>query len=312
MEKIDAIVLAGDREGYRSVGRRNKCLLEIEGKPLLHVVLEALCQSLHVAEIYVVGPEELLGRSLGSVSWGKPVTVVAQGANVVENFHLAFQEKLSRRGEDPYVLICAGDMPFLTCREVDRFVEGSGYREYDCVVGFSSRQSLLPFRSYGIRLGCVYFRQFAGRIANLLIGNPLEAKNFDYVRRLYRLRYQKKLVNYLRLLLEVIRSDLRKGEIVRLSLLAQLGLQLDRLGLSGIARIVGKMSDVGRFERCAGDILGARISAFCMDPSFGALDVDSARELEIYRRHLQEFRSHVTSLLAAATLVDPGGKAVSP
>lgn len=298
MEGIDAIVLAGDREGYSSVGRGNKCLLEIDGKPLLHSVLEALCQSLHIEAVYVVGPEGPLGRAVAGISWGKPVTVVAQGDNVVENFHLAFQEKLKRRA-DPYVLICAGDMPLLTAWEVDRFIAGSDYRARDCVVGFSSRGSVLHFRPYGIRLGCVYFRQFAGRIANLIIGNPLEAKNLEYVRRLYRVRHQKRLVNYLRLLVEILRSDLRKWELVRLSLLAQTGLQLDRLGLGGLAAIIGRMTDVTWFERCAGNILGARVATFCMEPSFGALDVDSERELEIYRRHQSEFRSYVAARLAA-------------
>lgn len=79
-----------------------------------------------------------------------------------------------------------------------------------------------------------------------------------------------------------------------------MGLQLDRVGLGGLAEAIGRMTDVAWFERCAGNILGARVAVFCMEPSYGALDVDDERELEVYRMHDREFRALVASHLAAA------------
>ena len=304
MGEIDAIVLAGNREGYQPVGASNKCLLEIGERPIIHYVLDALEQSARVSSIYLVGPAEELARAIEGVNYTKPVILIQQGSTVIENLVLAHQRKLQDRA-DPYVLILGGDVPFLTGWEVDRFVELSRYRESDCVVGFSEQSTLRYFEPYGLRFGCVYMRQFTGRVSNMILANPAAATHLDYIQRLFRLRHQRSLRNSLRLVWEILSSDLQKPELLLLTLMAQLGLQLDRLHLRSLSRLLGRLNDVERFERCASKVIGARVKTYCMKMSFGALDVDHAWELDIYRRHYAEIKSLISEQIAKFRALSP-------
>lgn len=290
---MDAIVLAGTREGYVPVGedRGNKCLLEVGGRPLVSHVLAAIKSSPLVGNIYLVGHVAELSDTLDE-DMLEGVFTVEQGSNLVENVTIGYTAKL-KENTDPYVIILSGDMPFLTSTEVERFISRSGYRNFGCVVGFSSKSSLVPFEAYSIKLGCIYFRQFTGRIANMLIADPSSATNLEYLRKLYKLRYQKRFKNYVKLVQMLLESDLDKFALMKLSFLAQLGLRLDNWGLRGLARLVGRFSDVGVFERNITRIFGTRFHAFCMEDSFGALDVDSVNELEVYRRNFSRFSSYV-------------------
>ena len=54
-----------------------------------------------------------------------------------------------------------------------------------------------------------------------------------------------------------------------------------------------RLHDVSRYERCASQVLGARVTSLCMHPSFGALDVDRERELEIYRNRFDEIKAEI-------------------
>ena len=290
---VDAIVLAGTREGYVPVGedRGNKCLLEVGGRPLVSHVLRALKTCPRVGDVYIVGHVEELSTALGQ-NLMADIRPVEQGSNLVENVALGYKAKL-KSNPDTYVLILSGDMPFLTATEVSRFISRSGYRNFGCVVGFSSKSSLTPFEAHSIKMGCIYFKQFTGRIAHMLLADPSSATNLEYLRKLYKLRYQKRFSNYIRLVRMLLESDLDKFALMKLSFLAQLGLRLDNWGMRTLARLVGRFSDVRVFERNITRIFGTRFHAFCMEDSFGALDIDSVNELEVYRRNFTQFSRYV-------------------
>jgi hypothetical protein len=160
-------------------------------------------------------------------------------------------------------------------------------------MGFSPQHCLIPFEVYGVHMGCIYFRQFTGRISNMLVVNVGAARNLHYLGRVYKLRHQKHLANYLKLIKEIANSGLDKPVLLWLSLLAQMGLSCDRWGLRWLARVVSSIADVRTFEGAVGDVFGAKMKAYCPPVSFGALDVDSAEDLEIFRKNFMEFRQYI-------------------
>ena len=62
-------------------------------------------------------------------------------------------------------------------------------------MGFCGLKTLEAFEPLGVRFGCVYTRQFAGRVSNMIFANPSAAGNLEYIRRLFRIRHQRSLGN---------------------------------------------------------------------------------------------------------------------
>jgi hypothetical protein len=232
---------------------------------------------------------------------GPKARSVPQGGNLVENVLLGYDLKIANN-PSPYALILSGDMALLTSAEIELFLKNSDYQSCDCVLGFSPKSSLMHFENYGIQMGCVYFRQFTGRISNMMVANVGAAHNLHYLGMIYRLRYQKHLVNYLRLIREIANSGLDRPALLWLSFLAKVGLTCDRRGLRWLARAVSRLADVRTFERAVGDVFGARMRTYCPPVSFGALDIDNSEDLLVFRENLEEFKRHVSERFAEADL----------
>ncbi len=81
---LDAIVLAGThRDSKRSIKGQNKAFLNIDGRPLLRHVVDALLGAQSVAGIFVVGPVEQMSKALQSVP--AEVHLVQQEGNMLAN-----------------------------------------------------------------------------------------------------------------------------------------------------------------------------------------------------------------------------------
>ena len=61
---IQAILLAGDRAHSKSVRGRSKGFLELDGRPMVVHVLEALLHVPEVSEVYVVGDTVRLEKAI--------------------------------------------------------------------------------------------------------------------------------------------------------------------------------------------------------------------------------------------------------
>lgn len=305
---IDAIVVAGTSEGYLPVGDEagGKCMLAVGDRPLLGHVLTALSSAPSVGDIYVIGRVEHIGSTVEKYGGGRARSV-PQGNNLVENVTKGYDLKIVKN-PFPYALVLSGDMPLLTGEEIELFLKTSDYENCDCVLGFSPQSSLLHFENYGIHMGCAYFRQFTGRISNMMVANVGAAHNLHYLGKIYRLRYQKHLVNYLRLIKEIANSGLDRPVLLWLSFLAQVGLSCDRRGLRWLARAVSHIADVRTFERAVGEVFGARMRTCCLPVSFGALDVDNRKDLLVFRNNFEEFRKHVKAQFAEAEKLPAKGR----
>ncbi len=301
MNKLDAIVLAGDTAHSAPLGSGNKCLLRIGGRPMLDFVLQALEEAGSVGDVYVVGPRAEVAQVLNSAARVKRFTMVEQGNTLVENVRRGFAKRReigeqaeaqhgagNESGATPHAFVLSGDMPLLTGFELDRFAAQSGYEEVDCVLAFASERGLARFYPYGLRPNYIFLRQFTGRINNMLIANLDAVNNLHYVDETYRLRYQKNLFTYLKYVWRVLLSDLDRPKLLMASLLPEICLQLQRLGLVGAARYLSRFNDKEYFERVIGAIFNIKFRMICIEGAVGALDIDSREELEIFREHFDE------------------------
>ncbi len=110
----DAVVLAGDEKVFRLLA----------GRPMVDYVVAALRDVPEVARIAVVGDPARLAALYG----GTAVVCVAPGETPLANFAAGLD---ALPGGCPWVLACAGDIPFLTPAAVQDFLRRCRAREAD-------------------------------------------------------------------------------------------------------------------------------------------------------------------------------------
>jgi len=138
--KMTAIVLAGQRGGEDELaqyaGVDCKAFAEIDGKPMLLRVLEALRSSSCVADIVLSGPDrEKLQQydeidnwiRLGDISWLQPG----------ESPSASTYDALRMLPSGDKVLLTTADHPLLTPRIVKEFCEQSTAQDADVVIGLA-------------------------------------------------------------------------------------------------------------------------------------------------------------------------------
>lgn len=116
---MDAIVVAGGTPGpgdplYRLTQGRPKALLEVEGRPMLQWVVDALEAAARVEHVVAIGPGPELGMRFGS----KTVCLPDQGgmiANVLSGLDAV--KRLSPGAT--HTLLASGDIPAITPGMVD-------------------------------------------------------------------------------------------------------------------------------------------------------------------------------------------------
>jgi len=211
---MDAVILAGEREGSIPVQGKNKAFLPFEGRPLIACVMEALDRAESISSVTVVGPRDKLESELSGLSARKPLRYVEQGKNIFDNMWRgaastfpgcgpdAKSEDVREAGaEDKAVIALTCDMPLLLPVEVDHFVSTAPLDRADLVMGVTRHELLAPFEPRGAKPGIkfIYFC-VADRIirhANLFCLRPLRLAHVmeTYIPLIYRLRYQRKLKN---------------------------------------------------------------------------------------------------------------------
>jgi molybdopterin-guanine dinucleotide biosynthesis protein A len=118
--RVNAVILTGKRTAHNQflqlAGVTNKALIEIDGKPMIQHVIDALNDSRYVERIYLVAPEDFEELSFES---SKPIEVVPCGDTVVENLMLA----VSKSGDAENVVITTCDNPLFRGFMLDRYIQ---------------------------------------------------------------------------------------------------------------------------------------------------------------------------------------------
>lgn len=290
---LDALILAGDKEGYVSVHDRNKAFLTLKGKCLLEHVIDAVDHAQHVDSIFVVGPKGKLSSRINTSAYQKPVEFLPQSNSVIDNILTSYETIYSWEADHP-LFVLPSDIPLATPSEIDAFIKGSDYFNSDYVMGFQTENALSAYYPTetldGIRMSYFYFKQFIGRHNNLHIAWPNRVKNAELVNMTYNLRYQKKFQNYLKWLASIVPSIGGKGKVLRLTVFMQLALIGDYMGVDRISKSLRRFIDLKEIEGCISDALNIRFNVYCMDFGGAAVDVDNERDLDVIARRFDEWK----------------------
>jgi CTP:molybdopterin cytidylyltransferase MocA len=318
-EKLDAVVLAGERDAYKPVCGENKGLLEIEGQPVVAYVVSAAQQCRYVSRVFVVGPkeriQEALERSEAGRTWEKEVIVVDQWNSLLENGWNTFlatlpsrapddkpltEEILRVRYEDKAVLFLGADMPLLTHYELEEFIEGCDMQRYDYVLGMTSEEDLeayYPGRGRpGIRLAYFHFKDSRERQNNLHMIRVFRVINREYGQLMYRFRYQKRWHNMLLVLRALLRTpELRLGMIFRFCLLHVCRV-LGRIPWIPLNRPLRRFLDKGRLEEDISLLLRTRFGMGMTTYGGAALDIDNTEQFAVIERQFHSWRAYQEDL----------------
>ncbi len=109
----DAIVLAGGRDPDLEAGIPNKAFIQIDGRPLVAFVVEALRGSRGIGQIAVAGPSTELSQCFPS-----GILIVPDQNTIMENI-LAATRSL---GSSTPTLVVGADIPLLTGRVIEEFL----------------------------------------------------------------------------------------------------------------------------------------------------------------------------------------------
>ena len=95
VERVQAVLLAGDRGYSRTIRGGSKAFVEVSGRPMLIHVLEALLHTPEVSEVYVVGDAIRLEKAIAehgclllAAARGCPIHVVPQRNTLTTPFAL--------------------------------------------------------------------------------------------------------------------------------------------------------------------------------------------------------------------------------
>ena len=309
-EKLDAVVLAGERDAYKPVCGENKGLLEIEGQPVIAYVVSALQRCRYVARIFVVGPRERIQEALERTetrrNWEKEVIVVQQWNSLLENGWNTFlatlpshapdgkpltDESLRARYEDKAVLFLGADMPLLTHYELEEFIEGCDMQRHDYVLGMTSEEDLEAYYPGkgrpGIRLAYFHFKESRERQNNLHMIRVFRVINREYGQLMYRFRYQKRWHNMLLILWALLRTpELRPGMVARFCLLHVCRV-LGRIPRMPFSRLLRKFLDKARLEEDISLLLRTRFGMGMTTYGGAALDIDTTEQFAVIERQFR-------------------------
>ena len=307
MEKINTILLAGDRRASIQVRDDNKAFLELNGVPLFIHVLRALQQSQHVGQVVVVGPDERVSAALKDHEV-ENVRVVPQCENMIENFKAGYVASLGMSNEVDFwglkgtesetvpAMVVPCDIPLLTPNEVDEFITRSNMHEYDYSIGVTSERVLSHYHpNHGVSgIQMIYFhvQEDLLRHNNLHIAKPLKFEHLDYIEKMYEWRYQTRTANIIRMFFSLLFAGWRLLKGLRIFILMQLSLHYDRHGHPKLSDRVRSLVCFNRLAEGIGNALGARVQVVYTHFGGAALDVDNADDLSVIEERYNDWMEY--------------------
>jgi CTP:molybdopterin cytidylyltransferase MocA len=301
---IDVVIAAGDGRAAKKVFKKNKALLEVDGKPIIRHIIETLKACSEIGRIIVVGPKEKFLDVIGDFD----VRIIEQRRSLMENGWEGFLQTLPEYQEtetltdgiiDIYkekaILGLPGDIPLLTVSELMEFISKCDMDKYDYVVGVTAEDILRRFEPRkgmpGIKMATFHVRDGNFRQNNMHMAKPFKLRNgIDLALKVYEYRYQKELVNIVRTIGEIIKLGPRHiGRTLWLYFLLQVSTGLSSIGLKPLTRITSYPVTRSELEDLASSVLDARVKIVATTKGGAALDVDNEKDFLILSLRYKEW-----------------------
>lgn len=316
MKPVNIVVLAGDRKASKLIDHENKAFLPIHGVPSVVHVLRAFLQSEAAANIVVVGPAERLRKVFGEydLPLESRIKVIEQGESLIENGKAGFIASLegvsddtpfeSLRGSDHTdtpIVVTSCDIPLITPREIDEFIRGGNMTDNDFCIGLCSEEVLKHYYpsdgAPGIRLNYFHMREGNFRINNLNLIKPLRIERLNHIERMYELRYQTHIVNFLKLIVWVLFKSRGVFKILHHVLILWLAFICFNRNATRMYRRFKNSVKIGKVLKSIGTSLGSRISSINTSYGGAALDMDNAKDRQIIEEMYDRWMKHQESLV---------------
>lgn len=308
MERIPAVIAAGDRKAAKAIHGRSKAYLELGGQALVTWVVRLLQRVPEVSEVWVVGDaqrlEAVLSREQQEGGLHKPLVVAPQYRNLLENAWQSYRRMLPgapATGRDPVseeeqrrpVLYLSADLPFATPEEVSAFVREGLALNCDYVLGLAAAKAFADFGPSGDKPGIemAFFHTADGlfRQNNLHLVRPARIGNRGAIEEMYEHRYQKQLGQMLGLAWRILSSRGGGPLMLIYYALMHLALTFDRMGLKGFADWTRRGVAVNRVERACSSLLGAHFRLLVVETGGAAIDIDNEHDLDVARMRFEEW-----------------------
>ena len=228
MEKINSMILAGDKKASKLINNTNKAFLRLKGIPFLVYVIRALRASALIDKIVIIGPVKEIYKTLSEYGYNEEdrIIVIKQKQNLLENGKAGFMATFTNLSPDvsfedlkktpaaeKCVMAVTCDIPLITTWEIDEFIKNADMVNYDYALGMSFSEVLTVYAPKNDNPGfeMTYFHMKEGGIRqnNLHLGKPLKLKGLVYIEKMYELRYQTHLINILLMVIELLTSRKR-------------------------------------------------------------------------------------------------------
>lgn len=304
-QKVNAILLAGDRRASIQLHNDNKAFLELKGVPIFIHVVRALLASELVENVVLVGPSDRINDELQLNGISDHVIVKEQRDNMIDNFKVGYVASLglgddvdfwSLKGteyESVPVLVAPCDIPLMIPEEVDEFLQRSNMHEYDYSIGVTSKKVLSHYHPVngksGIQMIYFHVKEDLMRHNNLHIAKPLTFEHLDYIEKMYEWRYQTRLVNIIRMFFSLLFSGWRLAKGLRIFILMQLSLYYDRHGHPKLSDRIRSGAGFNRLSEGIGNTLGAHVQIVYTHFGGAALDADNEKDLAIIDERYDEW-----------------------
>ena len=306
---MDAIVLAGTHSNPRRlINGRNKAFLEIEGRPLVRHVVDALVAAQRVRRIYVVGPAGELAPLLNDVD---AVRCVPQQGKFVRNgwagVHARDAEEPDLVGEarrECPLLLISCDLPLVSGGAVDDFIERCMALDQEAeaghamFVGVAEDRALRPFYRSAHREGMerplVQMDEGLYRLSNIYVSRPYKLQHSEFLQTSFNLRKAKDWHNVAKLIFSLFSQHggwFAAWMTVRLQLTAML-----RHGQGRLYRRLRAGNTFEKIDRGVSTVLGGSVRL--VDSPYGglSLDVDDEADYALLRDHFPEWIAQVHAL----------------
>lgn len=274
--------MAGDREDYRPIAQEtNKAFLDINGKPIIRRMLDELRAVVPIKRIFIVGPKLKLEALVQDhfENFPKPIRVFEQKNDLLDNANVPLQATPEDDGPDRIVLYLPCDTPMMTAEEINQFLERADMTRYDFVTGLCEAHTMERFYPGDGKPGVVmeYFglREGHFRINNMHIVRPSAITRMEYIREIYKMRYQLKFINGLKLAASLLTSS---AGIIGMTyyLGLRLSSNLRAFGMFKASRWVERtFLKMGTGERGISKMLGGIYKCVQTDLGGAAIDCDN-------------------------------------
>lgn len=308
MERIPAVIAAGDRKASKAVYGQSKAYLELGGRALVAWAVRLLQRVPEVSEVWVVGDarrlEAVLSQEQREGGLQKPLVVVPQYRNLLENAWQSYRRMLPGApdaGRDPAgaeeekrpVLYLSADLPFATPEEVSAFVREGLALDCDYVLGLAAAKAFADFAPTGDKPGIemAFFHTADGlfRQNNLHLVRPARIGNRGAIEEMYEHRYQKQVGQMLSLAWRILGSRGGGPLMLIYYALMHLALIFDRMGLKRLSDWARRGVAVSRVERACSSLLGAQFRLLVVEAGGAAIDIDNEHDLDVARMRFEEW-----------------------